>query len=248
MLTKDKSLGKNENSVSTSLPCVVPTRVKSGLVHGLSWKWLAAPSTPWLRATVSNLSAIFDARQWSVARLPMKSWDGNHYTFYFNYSWYQSGFPAIQFHSLPASATVIVFHGMSPLLIDGTRKTISLARWLEDMEIIFRVCHIESAPSSSASHTLWASAAKGFRIRCYYRGRDNSIYGISSGPEHAYLPAPIDDAGILEPLFESDNNKVATPEDSPGIIIANDDDEEDTEEEIEDVEVNPEKILFGNDD
>ncbi|GMN70241.1 hypothetical protein TIFTF001_039285 [Ficus carica] len=158
-------------------------------------------------------------------------------------SWYQSGFPAIQFHSLPASATVIVFHGMSPLLIDGTRKTISLAGWLEDMEIIFRVCHIESAPSSSARHTLWASAAKGFRIRCYYRGRDNSIYGISSGLEHDYLPA-----GIPEPLFERDNNKVATPEDSPVIIIANDDDEEDAEEEIEDVEVKPEDILFGNDD
>ncbi|GMN68195.1 hypothetical protein TIFTF001_037251 [Ficus carica] len=93
--------------------------------------------------------------------------------------------------------TASVFHGMSPLLIDGTRKTISLARWLEDMEIIFRVCHIESAPSSSASH-----AAKGFRIQCYYGGRDNSIYGISSGPEHDYLPAPIDDAGIPEPLFE----------------------------------------------
>ncbi|GMN58509.1 hypothetical protein TIFTF001_027602 [Ficus carica] len=65
MLTKDKSLGKNENPVSTSLPCVVPTRVKSGLVHGLSWIWLAVPSTPWQRATVSNLSVIFDARRWS---------------------------------------------------------------------------------------------------------------------------------------------------------------------------------------
>ncbi|GMN20354.1 hypothetical protein TIFTF001_051027 [Ficus carica] len=84
--------------------------------------------------------------------------------------------------------------------------------------------------------TLWASVAKGFRIRCYYRGRDNNIYGISSGPEHDYLPAPIDDAGTPEPLFEKDNNKVATPEDSPVIIIANDDDEEDAEEEIEDVE------------
>ncbi|GMN21891.1 hypothetical protein TIFTF001_045573 [Ficus carica] len=71
--------------LASKLPCVVPTRVKSGLVHGLSWIWLAALSTPWLRATVSNLSAIFDARRWSVARLPVKSWDGNHYAFYFNY-------------------------------------------------------------------------------------------------------------------------------------------------------------------
>ncbi|GMN69243.1 hypothetical protein TIFTF001_038291 [Ficus carica] len=85
--------------------------------------------------------------------------------------------------------------------------------------------------------TLWASAAKGLNLRCYYGSRDNSIYGISSGPEHDYLPAPIDDAGIPEPLFERDNNKVATPEDSPVIIIANDDDEEDAEEEIEDIEL-----------
>ncbi|GMN70173.1 hypothetical protein TIFTF001_039218 [Ficus carica] len=46
----------------------------------------------------------------------------------------------------------------------------------------------------------------------------------------------------------TDNNKVATPEDSLVIIIANDDDEEDAEEKIEDIEVNPEEILFGNDD
>nr|GMN73690.1 hypothetical protein TIFTF001_054889 [Ficus carica] len=59
--------------------------------------------------------------------------------------------------------------------------------------------------------TLWASAAKGFKIRCYYGGRDNSIYGISSGPEHDYLPAPIDDAGIPEPLFERGNYNMVRP-------------------------------------
>ncbi|GMN31436.1 hypothetical protein TIFTF001_044578 [Ficus carica] len=45
MLTKDKSLGKNENSVSR----------------------LAAPTTPWLRVKVSNLMTICDARRWSMA-------------------------------------------------------------------------------------------------------------------------------------------------------------------------------------
>ncbi|GMN19793.1 hypothetical protein TIFTF001_045234, partial [Ficus carica] len=178
---------------------------------------------------VSNLSAIFDARRWSVARLSVESWDGNHYAFYFNYSWYQSGFPAIQFHSLPASATVI----------GGSRI------WRSSFEFATSKAHLQVVLASS---TLWASAAKGFRIRCYYGGRNNSIYGISSGPEHDYLPAPIDDADIPEPLFERGNNKVASPKDSPVFIIANDDDEEDAEEEIEDVEVNPEEILFGNND
>ncbi|GMN41670.1 hypothetical protein TIFTF001_010900 [Ficus carica] len=34
------------------------------LVHGLSWIRLAAPITPWLHATVSNLPAMLDARLW----------------------------------------------------------------------------------------------------------------------------------------------------------------------------------------
>ncbi|GMN60089.1 hypothetical protein TIFTF001_029187 [Ficus carica] len=46
---------------------VVSTRARSGLVHALSWIGLAAPTTPWQRATVSKLIAILDTRQWSVA-------------------------------------------------------------------------------------------------------------------------------------------------------------------------------------
>ncbi|GMN62431.1 hypothetical protein TIFTF001_031512 [Ficus carica] len=59
MLTKDKSLGKNENPVSR----------------------LAAPTTLWLRAKVSNLMAICDARRWSMAGRTVKSWDKNRYAF-----------------------------------------------------------------------------------------------------------------------------------------------------------------------
>ncbi|GMN64930.1 hypothetical protein TIFTF001_033989 [Ficus carica] len=75
-----------------------------------------------------------------------------------------------------------------------------------------------------------------------------------AAPEDDYLPVPVDDAGIPKPLFEGDNNKVdpidflATPKDSPVIIIASDDNEEDAEEEIEDIEDDPEEILFCNDD
>ncbi|GMN66011.1 hypothetical protein TIFTF001_035084 [Ficus carica] len=55
---------------------VVSTRVRSGLVHGLSWTGLAAPTTPWQRATVSKLIAILDTRRWSMARQTVKLWDG----------------------------------------------------------------------------------------------------------------------------------------------------------------------------
>ena len=88
-------------------------------------------------------------------------------------SWYQSEIPAIQFHNLPASTTVIVslgyfcillhkiifcrfkamdadraaadaFHRMVPLIYDGTTRTVSLSGWLYDMESIFQICHIEA--------------------------------------------------------------------------------------------------------
>ncbi|GMN57022.1 hypothetical protein TIFTF001_026136 [Ficus carica] len=58
--------------MASKLPCVVPTRSRSGLVHGLSWIGLAASTTPWLRVTVSNLSVILDTRRWSLARLVVK--------------------------------------------------------------------------------------------------------------------------------------------------------------------------------
>ncbi|GMN65038.1 hypothetical protein TIFTF001_034112 [Ficus carica] len=51
----------------SKLPRVVPTCTRTGLVHGLSWTGLAALTTPWLRAKVSNLMAICDARRWSMA-------------------------------------------------------------------------------------------------------------------------------------------------------------------------------------
>ena len=34
------------------------------------------------------------------------------------------------------------FFMMSPLVFDGTRRTVTLAAWLHDVESIFRICHI----------------------------------------------------------------------------------------------------------
>ncbi|GMN64095.1 hypothetical protein TIFTF001_033177 [Ficus carica] len=47
----------------------------------LSWTGLAAPTSPWLRATVSNLLAIVDARRWSSAGLIVNLRDGDRYAF-----------------------------------------------------------------------------------------------------------------------------------------------------------------------
>ncbi|GMN31723.1 hypothetical protein TIFTF001_044621 [Ficus carica] len=45
----------------------------NGLVHGLSWTGLAAPTTPWQRTTVSDLPAILDAILWRVVAADCKS-------------------------------------------------------------------------------------------------------------------------------------------------------------------------------
>ncbi|GMN18816.1 hypothetical protein TIFTF001_046853 [Ficus carica] len=67
--------------MASKLPVSYRPARRSGLVHGLSWIELAAPTTPWQRTTVSDLSAIFDARRWSTAWLFVKCWDGNRYAF-----------------------------------------------------------------------------------------------------------------------------------------------------------------------
>ncbi|GMN30531.1 hypothetical protein TIFTF001_046430 [Ficus carica] len=58
---------------------VISTRVRSGLVHGLSWTGLAAPTTPWQRTTVSDLLAILDAILWRVGTADCEMWNGHHH-------------------------------------------------------------------------------------------------------------------------------------------------------------------------
>ncbi|GMN34066.1 hypothetical protein TIFTF001_044866 [Ficus carica] len=51
------------------------------------------------------------------------------------------------------------FYESHPLIFDGTRRTVSLAAWLYDMELIFRICHIEARLQVSlASRCLAADA------------------------------------------------------------------------------------------
>ncbi|GMN68089.1 hypothetical protein TIFTF001_037145 [Ficus carica] len=75
--------------MASKLPCVIPTCTRSGLVHGLSWIGLAAPTTPWLHATVrtlmlckvSYLLTMLDTRWWGMAWLSVKLRDGDRYAF-----------------------------------------------------------------------------------------------------------------------------------------------------------------------
>ncbi|GMN58489.1 hypothetical protein TIFTF001_027581 [Ficus carica] len=51
------------------------------LVHGLNWIGLAASTTPWLCATVSNLPVILDARLWRDGAADCEMWDGHRHGF-----------------------------------------------------------------------------------------------------------------------------------------------------------------------
>ncbi|GMN54127.1 hypothetical protein TIFTF001_023254 [Ficus carica] len=157
---------------------------------------------------VSNLSVINDARRWSVARLPVKSWDGNHYA------------------HVRRVVTELVSERVS--------------------------CHPISQPACQR-HCHWLLDIQGVTWADFHAliiarygpvlPKDSGYDAIIEAEIIAYMEIPPQEVEV-----NTDNNKVATPEDSSVIIIANDDDEEDAKEEIEDVEVNPEEILFGNDD
>ncbi|GMN30294.1 hypothetical protein TIFTF001_044445 [Ficus carica] len=97
-------------------------KFKSGLVHDLSWIGLAAPTIPWLRATVSSILAILDTRRWGMEGLTVKLRDGDRYAFCVKYI----------FETMDDDRdAALVFYGMQPLLFDGTQRTASLAGWRE---------------------------------------------------------------------------------------------------------------------
>ncbi|GMN28915.1 hypothetical protein TIFTF001_044292, partial [Ficus carica] len=51
----------------------------NGLVHDLSWIGLAAPITPWLHVTVSNLLDMLDARLWRGDTADCEIWVGHRH-------------------------------------------------------------------------------------------------------------------------------------------------------------------------
>ncbi|GMN58014.1 hypothetical protein TIFTF001_027113 [Ficus carica] len=52
--------------MASKLPCVVPTCHEGGFGpwFELDWIGLVTPTTPWLRATVSSPSTMYDTRLW----------------------------------------------------------------------------------------------------------------------------------------------------------------------------------------
>ncbi|GMN66779.1 hypothetical protein TIFTF001_035844 [Ficus carica] len=130
---------------------------------------------------VSNLLATADARWWSVAGQAVKC--GNFAATRFAIismslqSWYQSGFlqsnftvsspspPSLYDDMDPAHVdedrdAVTSFYESHPLIFEGTRRTVSIAAWLYDMELIFRICHIEARLQISLASRCFAADAR----------------------------------------------------------------------------------------
>ncbi|GMN64277.1 hypothetical protein TIFTF001_033346 [Ficus carica] len=55
---------------------------------------------------------------------------------------------------------VTSFYESHPLIFDGTRRTVSIAAWLYDMELIFRICHIEARLQVSLASRCFAADAR----------------------------------------------------------------------------------------
>ncbi|GMN64532.1 hypothetical protein TIFTF001_033598 [Ficus carica] len=55
---------------------------------------------------------------------------------------------------------VTSFYESHPLIFDGTRRTVSVAAWLYDMELIFCICHIEDRLQVSLASWCFAADAR----------------------------------------------------------------------------------------
>ncbi|GMN47675.1 hypothetical protein TIFTF001_016850 [Ficus carica] len=106
--------------MESKLPCVVPTCIRSGLVHGLSRKWTCRPN----HSMVTRHVVLAERKLMSYIYAVVNVMDPRRVDEDRDAAW--------------------VFHGMSPLLFNGTCRTVSLVGWLNDMETIFRVCYIEA--------------------------------------------------------------------------------------------------------
>ncbi|GMN55704.1 hypothetical protein TIFTF001_024826 [Ficus carica] len=156
-------------SVLTGTSSVSDTSDKVGLDYGLSWKWTGRPNHSIVVRPVSNLREVCDARWWSVAGRTVKCGSLQ--------SWYQSDFLQSNFTvSLPSPQSLYddmepdrvdkdrdaaaSFYESHPLIFDGTRQTVSVAAWLYDMELIFRICHIEARLQVSLANRCFTADAR----------------------------------------------------------------------------------------
>ncbi|GMN33957.1 hypothetical protein TIFTF001_041974 [Ficus carica] len=163
-------------------------------------------------------------------------------------SWYQNGFlqsdftvclpspPSLVSDMDPARVdedrdAVASFYESHPLLFDGTRRTVSLAAWLYDMELIFRTSHIEARlQEAMLPHISQDIVSPGMQallilrnglppqIRQYVAPMPDMTVGhiiddimeaeivAHAMQADAYMDdhqVPVDDVGMREPLFEA---------------------------------------------
>ncbi|GMN20593.1 hypothetical protein TIFTF001_047136 [Ficus carica] len=136
-------------------------------------------------------------------------------------------FPTIRFHSLPAIATIITrrhgsarvdedrdavtsFYESHPLIFDGTRRTVSVAAWLYDMELIFRICHIEARLQIRQYVAVPMLGMTVGDMIVDILEAEMVAYAMQADDVGGDHQAPVDDAGIGEPLHDVG---LAPPED-----------------------------------
>ncbi|GMN23852.1 hypothetical protein TIFTF001_040504 [Ficus carica] len=142
-------------SVLTGSSSVSDTANKVGLDYGLSWKWTGRPNHSIVACPVSNLREVCDARWWSVAGRTVKC--GNKCRYAFRYFIYDDMDPDQVDEDRDVAAS---FYESHPLIFDGRRQTVSVTAWLYDMELIFRICHIEARLQVSLASRCFATDAR----------------------------------------------------------------------------------------
>ncbi|GMN18861.1 hypothetical protein TIFTF001_045084 [Ficus carica] len=97
----------------------------------------------------------------------------------------------------------MAFFELRPLVFDGTRRTVSLAGWLFDMEMIFRICHIEAH-----LQVLVASRCLQGDVRLWWMAQgDPAIHGIPWADFRAHMIArygPLPGEGANAPYRDPD--------------------------------------------
>ncbi|GMN46362.1 hypothetical protein TIFTF001_015547 [Ficus carica] len=193
--------------MASKLPCVIPTCHEGGFGPWFELDWTGCPN--------HSMAARHGTYTHVKIKVVLAERKLTAYVYAVGetlQSCYQSGFPAIHFHGLPASATVITCGRGSmrcldlsrdePIVIDRTHRTVSLAGWLNDMETIFQRWAI------AESEAVCTSSDKGNSL-------DDMIDAIMEAEVIAYMVQaqavapvddnivePINDAGIAEPLFQ----------------------------------------------
>ncbi|GMN62249.1 hypothetical protein TIFTF001_031335 [Ficus carica] len=99
---------------------------------------------------------------------------------------------------------VMSFYESHPLIFDGTRRMVSVAAWLYDMELIFRICHIEARLQVSLASRCFAADARLWWMMLGEREMPSCTWAHFRTIVIArYGPVPNEGAGDHESLLSS---------------------------------------------